>query len=109
MLTRGFKTGGSPVKNQLTSIEYKGKVYLICSEDQLRYIQQTAAAQAEFDAYESQKNLTTEELKAVVEKKVADSGFATLNYVLGLMNPDEKKEWQNKYRFTPFIKSSKSK
>jgi hypothetical protein len=73
----------------------------------LEYIRQTATNQAQFDAYETQKTLTADELKASIEQKVDSSGFATLDYVLNLMTPAERKEWENKYRFTPFIKSSK--
>ena len=71
------------------------------------YIRQTSLDQVQFDAYETRKTYNDEELKQAVEDKVANCGYATLDYVLGLMTPDERKDWEAKYRFIPFIKSSK--
>src|SRR3990172_4837574 len=102
MRERALKTSSYPVKNQSTSITFKGKTYAICSAGQLEYMRLRTKDQIEFEAYEKHEQLTQEELNRRVEEKMGNCGFATLDHVLGLMTPQERKDWKAMYRFTPF-------
>lgn len=104
MNDRPFKIGAMPVKNQETSIEYKGKIYALASEGQMEYILNQAKEQMLFDAATSKKPLSPDELSAKLNEFADNCGYATLDYVLAKMTPAEREEWKVKYRFAPITR-----
>ena len=109
MINRNFKESSSPTKNQELSIEYKGKVYAICSDDQMSYLLMTAKERIMMEdadkVYKKEKkSITEEELKAKLYEYVESCGYGTIASVLAKMTPAEQEEWKNKYRFTPITK-----
>lgn len=109
MINRNFKATGFPTKNQELSIEYKGKVYAICSDDQMAYLLMTAKERIMMEdadrVYKKEKKTITEdELKAKLTEYAENCGFGTLSFVLAKMTPAEQEEWKMKYRFAPISK-----
>lgn len=107
MLDRSSKSPTYPVKNQETSITYGGKTYAICSDQQIDYIKLQARDQVMFDAFEKQIEMTEEEINKKVQLVVENCGYATLDYVLGLMTPQEREDWKVRYRFTPITRPAR--
>jgi len=109
MMNRAMRETGSPTKNQELSIEYKGRVYAICNDDQMAYVllveKERLVMEDNDRVYRKEKkNMTDEELKAKLLAFSDTCGYATLAMVLAKMTPAEQEEWKNKYRFTPITK-----
>jgi hypothetical protein len=93
-----------PCKNQELSISYKGKIYGICSPEQMAYLIMIARDRLMIEASQQGKALTEEELKIKLTEYEANCGHATLESVLGKMTPDEIEQWKASYRFAPVIR-----
>lgn len=109
MLDRNFKQSATPSKTQMLSIEYKGKMFAICSEEQMAYLLMVEKDRIRFDDADKvyrklKKPMTDEELKQALQKYADGCGYGTLSGVLSMMTPAEKAEWEMKYRFAPVMK-----
>ena len=110
MNTRNFKQSTPPTKNQEMSIEYKGRIYAICSEEQMNYLlmverEKIIMEDADKVYRKEKKPIAEAEIVAKLEAFREKCEFNTLAYVLSKMTPQEQEEWKNKYRFAPIIKS----
>ena len=99
-----------PAKNQQIAITLaSGKTYAIVSEGQMDFIMECAAEKFMADAVNEKRQLTDTELRAkLIEYLEKDSEFATLDYVLSKMSPQERDDWKQKYRFSGIWRSKKS-
>lgn len=109
MNNRNFKEANPASKNEELSIEYKGRVYAICNDEQMAYLLMTAkerimAEDADKVYRKEKKPITEDELRVKLHEYTDTCGFATVAFVLGKMTPAEQEEWRMKYRFTPVSK-----
>jgi hypothetical protein len=101
MNVKASKPSASPTKNQELSITYGGRSYAICAQGQLDYLIMQAREQILFDAAERREQVTEEFLEKKLEEFKVNCGFATLDWMLNKMNPQEKEIWAANYRFCP--------
>ena len=109
MNIRNFKQSAAPTKNQELSIEYKGRVYAICSEEQMNFLlmsekEKIIMEDADKVYRKEKKPITEAEINTKLEAFREKCEFATLSHILSKMTPQEQEEWKNKYRFSPIIK-----
>ena len=106
MNTRASRVPQSPVKNQEMAITYKGKVYAICEQGQLDYLVQCERERWIMMAYDEDKTMTESELNAKIKIFLENCGYSTLNGLLARMTPEERKNWQDNYRFSPIKRTA---
>lgn len=106
MNSRPFPQTGFPTKNQEVSITLRdGRTFAICSKGQFRYLLDMARQRIIADAID--KGELTNEAEAdnkTIEERLLhwrehQSQYATMDWVLERMSPQERKDWEAKYRF----------
>jgi hypothetical protein len=107
MLDKMSKQFSSPTKNQELSITYGGRAYYICAQAQIDYMLMRERDQILFDASERREQVTDEMINKKIEEFKINCGFATLDWILSKMNPQEKEKWEANYRFAPITRQIK--
>lgn len=112
MLSRQTPCASIPVKNLELTIEYKGKMYAICNEQQLDYLVEEERKRLMLATPPKGKYYEyTEEQSKEIDQKVGEykynCGYGTLSYVLALMTPAEQQEWKDRYRFQGITRRKK--
>lgn len=107
MNSRVAKVPTHPTKNQETAIDFKGKTYAVCTDGQMNFLIEMAKDKFRAEAFDKKVKLSEEELEKKLKEYRETCGYATLDWILGQMTPQERTDWQNKYRFTPIMRTIK--
>jgi hypothetical protein len=97
------KMGGAPpniAKAQTLEVTYGKRKWIIVSEGQLAYQRSLYKDLKMCDLAVNRIDVTDEQLNKMVDDWVRDEcPYQTLDYVLGLMTPQERDLWKANYRF----------
>ena len=97
-----------PVKSQVMTIAYKGKLYKIRNAAFMEALKAESMQRASILANDKGIQLTEDALKAAANKLVEETGFSTLQGVLDKMTPAEVEQWKLQYRFGGIIKAKEN-
>ena len=97
-----------PVKSQVMTIAYKGKLYKIRNAEFMEALKAASTQKAAILANDKGVQLTEDALKAEANKLVEETGFATLKSILDKMTPAEVEQWKYQYRFGGIIKGKEN-
>ena len=110
MNTRNFGSEPFDTKNFSLSITHGGKTYAICDTKQFRFLMEMAIhehggeiASIAAEMVEKGEEFNDHALNAMAAQWVEnDKRFSTVKRMLTRMTPEERKQWEISYRFTPF-------
>jgi hypothetical protein len=98
-----------PSKGTSLSIAYGGKVYLVVSAGQYRYVRENIEEQIQREnlirQYEKKPLMTPQEKEQEVLRRLEEQPCCTLKAILAKMTPQEREAWMASYRFSPVIRT----
>lgn len=88
-------------KSQAMSITLRdGRTFTICSPGQMGYLREQAISEVMAAASERGEDIRDpEQLAGLLDKWQEKCPYATLDFVLSKLTPQEQKDWAVKYRF----------
>lgn len=93
------------VKGMTLTVTLHGKQYVACDKQQMHAIMQMGKQRVALEAAENNETLTPEEEAKRLEAWQENCGFATVEWLLSKMSPQERERWKASYRFSGIHRS----
>lgn len=94
------------VKSQVVDVTLKGLNYRLVSPEEMIIKIQEGELSVSLHAAAAKETLTPEEKAKRLDKWIETCGFATVDWILSKLTPEQRTQWEMSYRFSGIWRSN---